>query len=182
MFQKLKAKWQSSENFQFLGYIVTYFAIISMVPQLMHNSGPWKWLIWPLILLAQNFAFTFVSRARSSASLMRHAKASLMSNGIWIVSQVILIGPMFENLNGSHGLKLQMLAEMVYTVSTMSGALYAHYHALRTEKGKSAVGASKLYAQVPVGEWKTVQTLLHAYTENVGSDGLTQYQRDLCAK
>src|SRR6266568_5615574 len=155
LIDKLKAYWQD-EKVQLGAYLALYFAIISMVPQLMRTAGPAKWLVWPLILLAQNFAFTFVSRARSSASLMRHAKASLMSNGIWIVSQVLLLGPMFEYLNGKHGIGLQMLAEAVYTVSTMSGSLYAHYHALKTEKGKSAVGASKLYAQVPVAEWTAV--------------------------
>lgn len=159
LLEKLKGYWQD-ERVQFSAYLVLYFLIISLVPSMMRTAGPGKWLLWPLILLAQNFAFTFVSRARSSASLMRHAKASLMSNGIWIVSQVILLGPMFEYLNGKHGLGLQMLAEAVYTVSTMSGSLYAHYHALKTEKGKNAVGASKLYAQVPKAEWEHVKQVL----------------------
>jgi hypothetical protein len=148
------------ERVQFAAYVLAYFGIISLVPKAMAASGPAKWAIWPAVLLAQNFAFTFVSRARSSASLMRHAKASLMSNGIWIVSQIILLGPMIDYLTGKHGIGMQMLAEVVYTLSTMSGSLYAHFHALRTEKGKTAVGANKLYAQVPVGEWAAVKTLL----------------------
>lgn len=163
MFQRLKnwiyTKWQD-ERVQFSVYLVLYFLIISLVPSVMRVAGPAKWIVWPIILLAQNFAFTFVSRARSSASLLRHAKASLMSNGIWIVSQVILLGPMFEYLTGSHGMKMQMAAEMLYTVSTMAGSLYAHAHALRTEKGKNAVGASKLYAQIPVAQWDAVKAKL----------------------
>lgn len=159
MMQWLKSKWQD-ERVQFLAYLLLYFGIISFVPKAMNASGPAKWAIWPAVLLAQNFAFTFVSRARSSASLMRHAKASLMSNGIWIVSQIILLGPMIEYLTGKHGIGMQMLAEMLYTVSTMAGSLYAHYHALRTEKGKNAVGASKLYAQITKEEWASVKTKL----------------------
>lgn len=154
-----RVEWQD-ERVQFGAYLALYLAVISLVPQIMRTAGPLKWLVWPAVLLAQNFAFTFVSRARSSASLMRHAKASLMSNGIWIVSQVILLGPMFEYLNGKHGIGKQMLAEAVYTISTMAGSLYAHYHALKTEKGKNAVGASKLYAQVPVAEWAAVKQKL----------------------
>jgi hypothetical protein len=151
--------WQD-ERVQFAVYLLLYFGIISLVPGAMSAAGPQRWLIWPAVLLAQNFAFTFVSRARSSASIVRHAKASLMSNGIWIVSQIIMLGPMMDFLTGKHGTVKQMLAEMVYTVSTMAGSLYAHFHALKTEKGKSAVGASKLYAQVPVAEWEAVKTLL----------------------
>ncbi|VVB51955.1 Uncharacterised protein [uncultured archaeon] len=159
MIQWLKSKWQD-ERVQFAAYLAGYFGFISAVPSAMKVAGIWAWFIWPFILLAQNFAFTFVSRARSSASIMRHAKASLMSNGIWIVSQIVLLGPMYDYLTGRHGIKLQMLAEMVYTISTMSGSLYAHFYALKTEKGKNAVGASKLYAQVPTAQWEAVKAKL----------------------
>lgn len=153
------------ERVQLIAYLVGYFAFISAVPSAMKVAGWGAWFIWPLILLAQNFAFTFVSRARSSASIMRHAKASLMSNGIWIVSQIVLLGPMYDYLTGRHGVGMQMLAEAVYTVSTMSGSLYAHFHALRTEKGKNAVGASKLYAQVPVAQWEEVKKMLEHFKQ-----------------
>lgn len=149
-----------SERFQFALYIIAYFLIISLVPKAMEHGGIGMWLTWPAVLLAQNFAFTFVSRARSSASLLRHAKASLMSNGIWIVSQGILLGPMLTYLTGQHGVPKMVFAELVYTTSTMSGSLYAHYHALRTEKGKNAVGASKRYAQITNEEWTEVKALL----------------------
>lgn len=157
--QWLRNKWQD-ERVQFAVYLAGYFAFISGVPSAMKIAGWGAWLLWPVILLMQNFAFTFVSRARSSANLWRHAKASLMSNGIWIVSQIVLLGPMYEYLTGRHGIGLQMLAEAIYTVSTMAGSLYAHHHALRTEKGKNAVGASKLYAQIPTAQWEVVKAKL----------------------
>lgn len=70
---------------------------------------------------------------------------------------MILLGPMLDGLVGKHGRLLQFETAAVYTAATVSGSLFAHFWALRTEKGKSAVGASKLYAQIPVAEWKAVQ-------------------------
>ena len=120
-----------------------------------------SWAGWSVILLSQNFAFTYVSRARSSGSLWRHLKASIFSNGIWIFSQMLMLGPMFDYLTGKHGRALQIEAGALYTVCTVAGSLTAHYWALRTEKGKSAVGASKLYAQIPIAEWQRVLAVVN---------------------
>jgi len=49
-------------------------------------------LLWFLLLVIQNAAFTWVSRARNSGSYGYHAIAAVFSNGIWFVSQFILIG------------------------------------------------------------------------------------------
>lgn len=123
----------------------------------MHTSS---WFIWSLVLFLQNFAFTYVSRARSSGSLLRHVKASFFSNGIWIFSQMIMLGPLFDYLQGKHGLAPQIHVALQYTFTTMAGSIAAHYWALKTEKGKTSVGASKLYAQVPVAEWAAVKQKL----------------------
>lgn len=123
----------------------------------MHASS---WFIWSIVLFLQNFAFTYVSRARSSGSLLRHVKASFFSNGIWIFSQMIMLGPLFDYLQGKHGLVPQIHVALQYTFTTMAGSIAAHYWALKTEKGKSSVGASKLYAQVPVAEWAAVKARL----------------------
>jgi hypothetical protein len=48
------------------------------------------WIIWAGVLLAQNFSFTFVSRARNSGSLKRHVIAALASNGVWFWGQGIV--------------------------------------------------------------------------------------------
>jgi hypothetical protein len=154
---KLYSAVQNANARELTVTIVAYFAAITYVPALMSGHGPASWVIWAVLLLAQNFAFTFVSRARSSGSLLRHLKAAIMSNGIWIVSQVILLGPMFDKLTGKQGRPLQVLTEVVYTVATVTGSLVAHYWALRTERGKTAVGASRLYAQIPVAEWGYVR-------------------------
>ncbi len=119
-----------------------------------------SWAVWAAILFFQNISFTYVSRARSSGSIVRHLKASVFSNGIWIFSQMIMLGPMFDYLTGKHGRIPQLEAATVYTVATVSGSLFAHWLAMKTEKGKNAVGHSKLYAQIPVAEWAAIKRVV----------------------
>ena len=119
-----------------------------------------SWLIWAVILFFQNISFTYVSRARSSGSLLRHFKASIFSNGIWIFSQIIMLGAMFDNLTGKHGHAIQIASAAVYTVACVSGSIFAHYLAMKTEKGKNAVGFNKKYAQIPVEDWEALRLLV----------------------
>lgn len=107
---------------------------------------------WAGILFAQNYSFTYVSRARNSGSLLRHLKAAVFSNGIWIYSNMLMLGPMFDYLTGKHGKGQQLVAGIVYTVSTVSGSMIAHFISKKTEKGKNAVGASDRYVQITPAE------------------------------
>jgi hypothetical protein len=115
------------------------------------------WIIWALNLLCQNFAFTLVSRARSSGSLKRHVVAAIFSNGIWILQLQILFGGFMDYLTGKHGRLAQVGVGVYYTFFTVIGSVLAHHWALRTEKGKSAVGASRHYAQITNAEWVQVK-------------------------
>lgn len=124
-----------------------------------------NWAVWVTILFLQNLSFTYVSRARSSGSLYRHFKASIFSNSIWIFSQILLLGPMLEGLLGRRGRLLQFETAAVYTLATVSGSIFAHYWALRTEKGKNAVGFNKKYAQIPIEDWKRVLEMLDDYED-----------------
>ena len=126
-----------------------------------------SWLLWSLVLFFQNISFTYVSRARSSGSLLSHLKASIFSNGIWIFSNMLMLGPLFTYLTGKHGTTLQIASGLVYTVACVSGSLFAHYLAMKTEKGKSAVGYNKKYAQIPTEEYARLQALLSHYEANV---------------
>ena len=117
----------------------------------------WFWLLWPVTLIWQNYAFTFVSRARNSGSLKQHAIASVQSNGVWFL-QTIFVFSAFQNImKGAFGWPLTIAAVAMYTVFTMAGSLYAHYRLLRKESGSTAVGANKKYAQIPVAEWERVK-------------------------
>jgi hypothetical protein len=117
-----------------------------------------SWVLWAVILVAQNFAFTFVSRARNSGSIGRHAFASVFSNGVWFLGQTILFRKMLDLMTGKLGVWMAVLTAVFYTACTMAGSLLAHLHALRSEKGDSAVGASRKYAQIPAEEWAWLWT------------------------
>lgn len=116
----------------------------------------WAW--WAVILLAQNFSFTFVSRARNSGSLGRHIKAALASNGVWFASQAIAINAFLAIVTGKFGFPMAIFAGTFYTVFTVIGLVLAHYYSLRTEKGKSAVGANAKYAHIAVEEYEALKT------------------------
>jgi hypothetical protein len=119
-----------------------------------------EWLLWAFVLICQNFAFTFVSRARNSGSLLRHLVAGFFSNGIWFVSQMIIFTAMFQMMMGKYGRPMQVFTALYYTAFTLTGSVLAHYFSLKTEKGKAAVGASKRYVQITPEEWSKVQALL----------------------
>ena len=120
------------------------------------------WLLWAVNLLAQNFCFTFVSRARNSGSLKRHVVAAIASNGVWMLQFQIMMGPLMEYLNGKHGLGAQFGVGAFYTAFTVTGSVLAHYWALKPEKGKSAVGASNRRAEIAPEDWEDMQALLLA--------------------
>lgn len=116
-----------------------------------------SWALWAALLVAQNFAFTFVSRARNSGSLQRHVVAALGSNGIWFCSQVIIVSKMMDMLTGKAGLWVAIGTGLFYTAFTIIGSVLAHKVSLVTEKGKSAVGANSKYAQITKEEWAQVK-------------------------
>ncbi len=119
-----------------------------------------SWILWGFILIAQNFAFTFVSRARNSGSLRRHLIASVFSNGIWFLSQTFIFSRMFAMMTGKFGHWQAIGTGAYYTAFTILGSLAAHHFALKTEKGKAAVGSNKKYAQIPAEDWERVQRFL----------------------
>lgn len=114
--------------------------------------GYGMWMVFALILLAQNFSFTFTSRARNSASLKRHVVAALMSNGVWFLAQGFVFKQFYALLTGEKGVLYLLFSGAFYTIFTVVGSIAAHVWALRTEKGKGAVGASRKYAQITIEE------------------------------
>jgi hypothetical protein len=119
------------------------------------------WSFWAVVLFAQNFSFTFVSRARNSGSLARHIKASFFSNGIWFVSQIFAVSAFMSILSGKFGYRMAVFAGVFYTTFTIFGSVAAHYFALKNESGKGAVGANNKYAQITVAEWEKVRAWMY---------------------
>lgn len=78
------------------------------------------------MLIAQNFVFTLVSRARNSKSLAFHALASIPSNGVWVASQFILVGEAYK-ITQTQDIKKAILVGTFYTFFTMLGSISSHY-------------------------------------------------------
>lgn len=98
-----------------------------------------SWVVWSLLLVLQNASFTWVSRARNSGSVAYNALASVFSNLIWFVGQLIVVNKIIEYKNNP-----QMLAicAFFYTVFCVSGSVSAQYVLMRwVERGRRKVGA-----------------------------------------
>jgi hypothetical protein len=100
----------------------------------------WSWVLWAVLLLIQNASFTLVSRARNSGSLGYHAIAAVFSNGIWFLSQVIVVDKIVTALR-SHNWSLIAITALFYTIFTVIGSISMHYVSMKyLEKGKRKVG------------------------------------------
>lgn len=114
------------------------------------------WVVWAVFIIWENYALTFVGRARNSASLKRHLFAVLQLNAAWF-AQMLFIFAAFKNIiDGKYGWEMTLLALLYYTALAVAASIYAHYRSLKKESGLTAVGASKKYAQIPVEEWERV--------------------------
>lgn len=99
------------------------------------------WILWGLFLVLQNASFTLVSRARNSGSLGYHALAAVGSNGIWFLSQLILVDKFLQVIRDGN-LWLGIATGVYYTACTIAGSVGMHYLALRKiEKGNRRVGS-----------------------------------------
>lgn len=85
-----------------------------------------------LISFFQNVSFTFVSRGRNSGSLAYHAVAALFSNGLYAAL-------LFMSVDVVSRAKAAPAAfVLAYAMSCLSGSVFAHWLALRLERGKGA--------------------------------------------
>jgi len=72
------------------------------------------------LVILQNAAFTLVSRARNSKSLLYHGIASVLSNGIWL----LVIRQVVTNFD-------KPILMWTYLVGSVIGSLGMHYVAMR---------------------------------------------------
>lgn len=96
-------------------------------------------LYWFLLLVVQNAAFTWVSRARNSGSYGYHAVAAVASNGVWFVSQFLLI-----SMVAKPGMPMEEIVTLglVYVAGTVTGSVLMHWVSINwLEKGRRKVGA-----------------------------------------
>lgn len=78
-----------------------------------------KILIMLGLTILQNAAFTLVSRARNSSSILFHAVAAIFSNGIWylVIKQVVTT---FDS----------WVMGITYIVGTVTGSVLMHYFSM----------------------------------------------------
>lgn len=94
---------------------------------------------WSLLLVVQNAAFTWVSRARNSGSYGYHAVAAIASNGTYFAVQFVLVSMVAQGVTFGRGL----LLGLVYVASTTAGSVLMHWVSIRfLERGKRRVGAT----------------------------------------
>lgn len=118
------------------------------------------WIGYTFLILLQSWSFTFVSRARNSGSLGLHALASIVSSAVWIIAQMFTLSVLAKAITGGLGLGPTIVAIVIYSLASMAGSVFAHWIALRTESGKTAVGSSKKYIQITAEEWRLFQKRL----------------------
>lgn len=72
------------------------------------------------LVFLQNASFTLVSRARNSSSILYHAIASVLSNGIWllVIREVVL------NFDKIHLM-------ITYVIAAVVGSISMHYIAMK---------------------------------------------------
>ena len=97
-------------------------------------------LVFALLCLVQNAVFTAVSRSRNSGDVRHHAKWALGSNGIFFLMQIFLMGTIWKSIETGSYWQITV-AFLVYTVCCAAGSVWMMARMLKTELGKSRVGA-----------------------------------------
>jgi len=99
------------------------------------------WLIWGLLLLVQNAAFTMVSRARNSGSLVYHGTAAVFSNGVWFFAQFFVVDIFLQVRDGASAYLLAGAAVFYITLTVLSSVTMHHILMSYIETGKRKVGS-----------------------------------------
>lgn len=98
------------------------------------------YLAWALLLVAQNAAFTWVSRARNSGSDWYHGFAAVFSNGIWFAATFITFERVWTVLK-TGDVALGIMIGLVYVAATVTGSVSMGMFLRRfVETGKRKVG------------------------------------------
>lgn len=99
------------------------------------------WLLWAVLLLLQNAAFTWVSRARNSKSIGYHAFAAVFSNGIYILNQFIVVNKLVEARKSGSLVELTIVC-LFYTLFTVTGGVTMHSFLMKhVERGRREIGS-----------------------------------------
>lgn len=107
----------------------------------MNNAPLWELLLFlGALSFVQNMAFTWVSRSRNGGDVRYHRYASLASNSVWFVTQVVLYTTVWSSLTHGQWWKIAITG-VVYSICTAEGSCLMMKILLKTEAGKRMVGA-----------------------------------------
>lgn len=91
------------------------------------------WVIWAVLLVVQQAAFTVVSRARNTKGvrgLWYSAIASVFSNGIWFGSQLFIVSAL---VNAKNDLPSFFISLLFYVFFCVIGSVGMHWWLLKLE-------------------------------------------------
>lgn len=95
-------------------------------------------IAWFFMLVLQNAAFTWVSRARNSGSYLYHGIAAVFSNGIFFAMQYVFISAVTRPEMSRDDL---LMMGFIYILATVTGSVLMHWIAVNyLEKGNRKVG------------------------------------------
>lgn len=101
------------------------------------------WALLPILgatAFVQNMAFTWVSRSRNGGDVGYHRRAAWASNGVWYVTQLLIMGTVWPALTSGSFWKIAVVG-VVYIAATTEGSCLMMARLLKSETGKRAVGA-----------------------------------------
>jgi len=106
------------------------------------NNLPFPVLVLLLgaVAFVQNMAFTAVSRSRNAGDVGYHRKTAWASNGVWFVTQLLIMGTIWPALTSGDLWKIAVVG-VVYILATTEGSCVMMARLLKSESGKRQVGA-----------------------------------------
>jgi hypothetical protein len=93
-----------------------------------------------VVAFVQNMAFTAVSRSRNGGDVPHQFRVAIVSNGVWFVTQFLILGSLMQALTTGSFWKLAVVG-VVYVAATSLGSAYMMAKLLKSETGKRRVGA-----------------------------------------
>ena len=96
--------------------------------------------VFAVVAFVQNMAFTWSSRSRASGDPAYHRYASIFSNGIWFVCQVLIMKQIWTSVQSGEWWAVAT-AGVIYTVATSEGSVCMMRWLIKHEKGKRRVGS-----------------------------------------
>jgi hypothetical protein len=88
------------------------------------------WIIWAVLLVAQNASFTWVSRVRNSPDVRAHALAAVFSNGVFFANLYCAV----DQIHTATGFWQRAGVIAFYTLWTVAGSVAAHWYMLKQKR------------------------------------------------